>query len=178
MKFNFENLDEITRKLMLNEIDFDIENDQLYLSKRFNESGENLYIDLLENSVQNGDEQTLALLLKNNNCFKTHEERKTKNGTTLAKVPETANLTLAENEFNKFYIRALCLRALDDGLVIEVYRARHSDKPRLESESLIGQTFDPQELLNDLRNNIGIDTALGLPPGPNSGLSIRFKHEV
>lgn len=174
MKFNFENLDEIIRKLMNDEIDFDIEKDQLYLSKRFNEKGQKIYKDLLKDSVQNGDEQTLAVSLKNNGCFKAYEERKTKSGLTSAKVPETANLTLAESEFNRFYIRALCVRAINDSLVLVVYRARHSDKPRSESENLIGQTIDPQNLLDDLRKNIGIETALGLPPGPNSGLSIRF----
>src|SRR6266851_5569734 len=33
---------------------------------------------------------------------------------------------------------------------------------------------DPKALLTDLRSNPGVDTALGLPPGPNSGLSARL----
>ncbi|MCD1117891.1 hypothetical protein [Chryseobacterium turcicum] len=175
MKFNFENLDQTIRQLMINEMDFDIQNNKLYLSKRFNDNGQEKYEDLLKQSLESGDEQTLAVSLKNNNCFKSQEERKTKTGTSLVKVPENANITFAEGEFNRFYIRALCLKAIDENLVLEVYRARHSDKTRSESENLIGEIVDPQNLLNDLRENIGIDTALGLPPGPNSGLSIKVK---
>lgn len=174
MAFNYLNLDKETRKLMLEEIEFDISNDKLYLSKRFNENGIRLYSDLLKQVVLEGNEQSLAMALRKNNCFKTHEERKTKTGVTLAKVPETAPETLAEGEFNRFYIRGLCLRVINDGGILEVYRAQESGKPRQTSEDLLGSTVDPQKTLDDLRENIGIDTILGLPPGPNSGLSVKI----
>lgn len=91
------------------------------------------------------------------------------------KVPINAPQRLAEGEFNRFYIRGLCLRALDEGKsTVVVYRARHSSSPRLESEELIGSAFDAKALLEDLRESPGVDTALGLPPGPNSGLSARL----
>ena len=174
MKFNFENLDDFTRKLMQDEINYDIEREQLYLSKRFNDVGQNIYKDLLYEAVENGDEETLASSLNNNGCFKSHEERKTKSGVTLAKVPENANVTLAESEFNRFYIRGLCLRAIQAGQKIQIYRARHSDNPRAESITLIDKIIEPEKLLSDLRTSIGIDTVLGLPPGPNSGLSVKL----
>ena len=46
--------------------------------------------------------------------------------------------------------------------------------PRPESEAKIGKTIAPQSLLDDLRKNIGVEPALGLPPGPNSGLSVKL----
>ncbi|WP_435523543.1 hypothetical protein [Chryseobacterium indoltheticum] len=86
MKFNFENLDQTIRQLMINEMNFDIQNNKLYLSKRFNNNGQEKFKDLLKQSLESGDEQTLAVSLKNNNCFKSQEERKTKTGTSLVKV--------------------------------------------------------------------------------------------
>lgn len=32
-------------------------------------------------------------------------------------------------------------------------------------------------MLDDLRTHVGVDTALGLPPGPNSGLSVRLPYK-
>lgn len=174
MKFEFKNLDEVTRKLMLDEVNLDIVSKQLYLSKRFNDTGEKLYPKILTKALTSGDEQSLADDLKQYNCFKSHEERKTKTGVTQVKVPETANTTFAESEFNRFYIRALCLRAIEAKQLLTVYRARSSDNPRPESEMMIGSKVDPNKLLDDLRRNIGFETTLGLPAGPNSGLTINL----
>ena len=174
MKFNFKNLDEQTRKLMLDEINIDISSGQLYYSKRFNDTGIKLYPSLLQQAVESGDEEHLATSLKHNQSFKNEEERRTKTGVTFVKVPETAHQTFAESEFNRFYIRALCMRAITNGQQLIVYRARHSDNPRAESEMMINRMVDPNRLLADLRNNIGVDTALGLPPGPNSGLTVKL----
>jgi hypothetical protein len=96
-------------------------------------------------------------------------------GYTVSKVPRTAPITLAEGEFNRFYLRGLCQRAIEaGGPAIEIYRARASVTPRPESEAMIGRHLDADKLLVDLREHVGVDTALGLPPGPNSGLSGRL----
>ena len=174
MNFKFENLDERTRELMISEIHSDIEKGSLYFSKRFNEIGIKLYSELLIASAKNGNEELLATDLKVNNCFAEKEPRNSKTGIIYAKVPETANQTLAESEFNRFYIRALCLRAIESGQSLHVYRARPSDNPRMESELMIGRIIPANKLLEDLRANIGIEPALGLPPGPNSGLSVKL----
>ena len=91
----------------------------------------------------------------------------------MVKVPYDANETLADGEFNRFYITALCLKALENkNIKLVVYRAKSVSRPRPESQAKIGQVVNPQSLLNDLRSTVGIDTSLGLPSGPNSGLSI------
>ncbi|BBI63173.1 hypothetical protein HSBAA_44790 [Vreelandella sulfidaeris] len=47
--------------------------------------------------------------------MRSHEERKKpKGGTTIAKIPVTANETLAEGEFNRFYARGFCQRAIKE----------------------------------------------------------------
>ena len=59
-----------------------------------------------------------------------------------------------------------------------VYRAKEVVNPRAESVALIGKSLLAKQLLDDLRSNIGTDAALGLPPGPNSGLSVKLPLNV
>jgi hypothetical protein len=49
-----------------------------------------------------------------------------------------------------------------------------AEHARAESEQKIGQRIAAEALLRDLRAHPGLDTALGLPPGPNSGLSVHL----
>ncbi|MEO8772202.1 MAG: hypothetical protein ABI402_19035 [Ferruginibacter sp.] len=174
MGLSYKSLDEITISKMLEEFNLDITNENVYYSKRFTEDGEKYYKNEMSNHLLKGSDDSLSDALKKANCFKAQEERKTARGVSLVKVPETASQTFSEGEYNRFYIRALCLRAIEEARKICVYRARYSENPRKESESLIGQYLDPNKLLLDLRNNIGLDTSLGLPQGPNSGLTIEL----
>lgn len=170
MGLNYLSLDDITRKLMLEEFKYDIDCENCYTSKRFHEVGRKCYIEIMPQHILEGTDDSLASALKANDCFNSHEPR----GANMVKVPVTAAQTFAEGEFNRFYIRGVCLRAINEGREIEVYRARTSGSPRPESEALIGRKMNPSALLKDLRDNKGFETALGLPPGPNSGLSIKM----
>ena len=117
----------------------------------------------------------LAHELLTNCCLKKNEPRTMKNGTIMVKVSNRAHETLADDEFNRFYIRGVCRKAIEESIEVEAYRAKNVSKPRADSTSKIGTTYNPNKLLEDLRGNIGISTSLGLPSGPNSGLSIRLK---
>jgi hypothetical protein len=90
-------------------------------------------------------------------------------------VPHTAADTLAEGDFNHYYCRAICRRVLEEGKeFVEVYRAKDVREPRPRSQQLVGALVDARRLLIDLRAHPGgIDAALGIPAGPNSGLSVR-----
>lgn len=104
----------------------------------------------------------------------TEQRRKPKGGFTTARVPFNAHETLAEGEFNRFYARGLCACVLaEGGSEVEVYRGKIVTSPRPESEAMIGQHLSAQQLLEDLRTAQGVEPALGLPPGPNSGLTVR-----
>ena len=174
MEFNFENLDEQTRSAMLTEVKTDIDRKTIYYSKRFTKYGRIKYLALLLDAVKSGNEQTLAKSIKLNYCFVETEKREGKNGIIQANIPEDANHVFAESEFNRFYVRALAKIAIVMNRSLTIYRAKQSKTPRPESEIQIGKKIDSVNLLYDLRNNVGVYTALGLPAGPNSGLSVRL----
>lgn len=176
--FNLTDLDEV-RQEMCSEIRDDIEANRLYISDRLNEEGCNAYPAKLLEAAHSTDiagfMQSLGL-----QYFNTHyQRRKPSGGFTQAQMPVNANSMLCEGEFNRFYIRAVCRKAVDLGQrFVEVYRARPSSSPRLESVAIENEQFEASELLYDLRISIGTDTALGLPPGPNSGMSVKLIKNV
>lgn len=167
--FNFRNLDARTRGHMLSEFARDLDGPGLYPSARFTANGSDLYPAALRAALTDGNERTLTSALGARDFFKTHELRR---GNPVA-VPVTAPMTFAEGEFNRFYVRGTCLRALEDGHnEVTVYRAKSVAEPRLESEALIGTRLAATTLLDDLRTNAGKSPTLRLPGGPNSGLSV------
>ncbi len=176
MALDLINLDAETRRCMIDEMEHDISADTLYTGKYLSDYGAERYPQLLREALETGTDGSLAAALSETGLFNdTYEKRKPSGGYTSSKVPHTAPVTLAEGEFNRFYLRGLCQRvAAAGGGLIEIYRARGSAAPRPESEAMIGQRLDAQALLADLREHVGVDTALGLPPGPNSGLSGRL----
>lgn len=176
MSLKLENLDDRTRSLMMKEIELDTGVGKVYISPRLNDRGQREYLELLREASAFKNDLWLADQLRGKSLLSSHEQRrKPKGGYTVAQIPVTAADTLAEGEINRYYIRALCVRAIEDGVTgLEVYRAKQVMNARSASQMLIGQSVDPKKLLEDLRNHIGIDTALGLPAGPNSGLSVRI----
>lgn len=172
--FNLENLEEV-RHEMISEIQADINSGKLYISDRLNADGKKQYpVALLKAAASlnvGGFVESFGI-----RYFNSHYQRKNpKGGFTEVKMPSNANITLCEGEFNRFYIRAVCIKAIASGKkFVTAYRARYSDNPRPDSDAIDGQQFEADKLLNDLRTNIGIDTALGLPPGPNSGMSVKL----
>jgi len=174
MGMSFASLDDKTRRFMLDELDHDVTANKLYLSPRLDDAGCRNYEKLLRSAIQSGDEFSLASSVAG--FIRAYEQRaKPSGGYTSAKVPVTAAQTLAEGEFNRFYCRGVCARAIDEGLdAVEVYRGKPVRDPRPQSEALVGSRLPAHRLLHDLQTNIGVDTALGVPAGPNSGLTIRL----
>lgn len=161
---------------MLAEIDRDIEAGTLYISDRLSPQGVLAYPQLIREAAQQGADVSLAAQLST--LLNSHDKpRKLKSGGH-SKPPimaRNAHETLAEGEFNRFYIRAICLRALQNGHdTVEVYRAKVVESPRSESIAKLGSHIAAAGLLEDLRRSLGVDTALGIPRGPNSGLSIKL----
>ena len=176
MALRLENLDARTRELMLDELEGDVAGGRLYISPRLSERGQRDFESLIRAAIASGDDQSLVDSLRSaRRISATEQKRKPKGGVTTAKVPVTAPETLAEGEFNRFYARGVCRRAIEEGTnELIVYRAKEVSDPRPESEAMIGTRIDARALLEDLRTHVGVEPALGLPPGPNSGLSVRL----
>lgn len=173
--FTFHHLDDRTRELMREEAGRDQAANVLYFGEWLSPEGRAAYPGLLLAAIANGDEQTLSSSLVGR-FVATYQKRKPKGGFTTAKVPVTAPTSLAEGEFNRFYSRAVCRRAIDDGIQeVVVYRAKMVANPRSISIAMVGTRLNAEALLDDLRTHIGVDTALKLPPGVNSGLSVRLR---
>ena len=177
MALELANLDEVTRALMVEELEIDVANGDLYWSPRLNSRGYVEYEQLLRTTFLGGNDQLLADEIRSRGLLNASEQRRNRSGSfSTVRVPVNAPETLGEGEFNRFYVRALCRRVIDDGVgELEVYRAKPVANPRSESEAMIGRRIDANGLLQDLRTHQGVDTSLGLPAGPNSGLSVRLR---
>jgi hypothetical protein len=176
MSLYYANLDERTRQLMLEEVDYDIEHNQLHISPLLSGQGQQDYVNLLREAIQSGNDETLSEGLRaRRRITRALPRRKPKGGFSIAAAPNNAAEMLAESEFNRFYIRALARRAIEEGINdLVVYRAKPVQNPRPQSEALVEATLPPQELLDDLRAHTDEPPELGVPSGPNSGLSVRL----
>ena len=171
MPMDFANLDAATRGFMMKEVGLDIARNKLYLSGRLNVLGRDEYPNLLRMAIKAYDDAWLADQLRERRSLASIGDRKGQP----VRIPVTAADTLAESEFNRFYIRGLSARAAHEGIEdVEIYRAKTVAQPRPESVQLIGRRINAVELLTALRNAPGSRPALGLALRPNSGLSVRL----
>lgn len=171
MALDLQSLTGDLRPYMVREIDSDLADGSLYLSPRLNQVGKDAFPGLLRNAAEHGTDDDLIRDLSSGDYFNATEIRQLKKGPSEAKVPSNAPSVLGEGEFNRIYLRGLCLRLVENGGKVEVYRARESSWARPESEALIGTQIDAAALLADLRAHKG--EAPTLLPHVNSGLSAR-----
>src|SRR6266545_4981251 len=157
MALYFENLDDRTRQLMLDELEYDLDHNQLHISPFLSGQGQRDYVNLIREAIQSGTDESLAQNLKaHRRINRTLPRRQPKGGFSIAATPENADEVLAESEFNRYYIRGLARRAIEDGVQeLVVYRAKPVRNPRPESEARVETTVSPQELLEDLRAHPG-----------------------
>ena len=171
MSFYFKNLNDQVRALMKEEVLRDENNGTLYISPRLNNVGKLIYSRLFIKNIMQGNDVSFA-----KDVGKFLKDTIIKNGKVVS-MPSNADEMLAQGEFNRFYIRALCRLAIDTNKKIKIYRAKNSFKPRKNSETKIGKIVNPEALLEDLRSHPGLETILGLPTGPNSGISVEIVEE-
>ena len=175
MGIRYDSLDEEVRTYMVQELESDLSRNGLYVSLRLTPEAAKQWPSILREAVLHHDDSWLAETLRASGALAAFEERHGQSGTvTTARIPFTAPDTLAEGEFNRFYARGLCAQVLAaGGTEVEVYRGKEVQPPRPESQAMIGKHLLAVALLDDLRRSIGVDTAMRLPSGPNSGLTVR-----
>lgn len=174
MPLQYVNLDPITRRHALAELDRDVTLGTVGLSDRLRPDSTAEYQRLLRDAIRYYDdlwleERALSFLMD-------FEPRRTPSGgQTTARLPDMAPRLLAEGDFNRYYMRGLAQRALDEGTKeVEVYRARLSLEPRPGSAALEGTRLPAREVLDYLRGETSHDSPASGLALPNSGLSIRL----
>ena len=174
MPLQYENLDPVTRRHALAELDSDLASGAFHASERLRPTAIGDYQKRLHEAIRYYDDRWLEehasdLLVE-------FEHRRTRSGgQTTAKLPDMAARMLAEGDFNRYYMRGVALRAIEEGReVVEVYRARLSLEPRAESAELEGHRLSADDVLRYLRGESSIDPAVASLGRPNSGLSLRL----
>ena len=150
-----DNLGSEVRRLMLAELLWSLENNKLYSSKNFAESGHREYPSLLRDALATGTPDTLDDSLAAPGIFRPGLARKSAQ-------------TFVWDEFNKYYMRALCQWVREHpGYDLIVARGRHSASHRESSDVQLGHTRDPVRFLETLRHVPRVN-----PFGANSGLTL------
>jgi len=183
MGFQFEQLDSLIRALMMEEIDRDSVHGDLYDSRLLTPLGRASFRELLRVSARAHDADFLADGMASGENFIEKETIIRADASCERRVNfVNAARRLAEGEFNRYYMRAVCRRAMEVGTDVQVYRARESARHRTNSDSLSGHIYDARSLLAVLRQRVrpNVGVAAGIIPGDvNSGLSLRMlsRHE-
>lgn len=172
MPLHYANLDPTTRRLAVAELDRDFAAGAFHASERLRPTAINSYQKLLRDALSYYDD--LWLEERASDLIVEVEPRRTTSGAqTTAKVPEMAARMLAEGDFNRYYMRGVALRAIEEERqIVEVYRARLSHEPRRESAELEGHRLSATDVLDQLRGG-GAEPTVRLGR-PNSGLSVRL----
>lgn len=173
---NLVDMSEEIRDRMAEEINTDLNGRAPDFSMRLTEIGRQKFAELLLEAVSSHDDRWLTIQLNGRGLIKRTETRRRRSGGfSEVKVPDTAAETLSEDVFNRYYVRALCKFAIENGIEeVEVYRAKHVKTPRSSSRRLIGQRFSVHDLLQHV---LTAGSNAIIPQGPNSGLSVRLVRE-
>ncbi len=152
--FNFMDLDETTRQCMVAEIALAESTENIYYSTRFITPRDPAWVPLLKEAAALHNEHWLAFQIEARGMLKGVEGSRTRSGGyTLKHVPHTAAETLADGQFNRFYMAGVCRRVSNgDAASLVVYRAKESVSHRGESDAAIGSRPDHSQLLVQLRN--------------------------
>lgn len=170
--YYFPDLDEQTRLNMISELEFDIRTGLFYEPLSMTASGMISYKRLLKECFENGTPETLQQKLTSS-FFR----EKDRNG---RKIPSNIRETIAFSDFNRYYVRALLLRALSEDKKLCVYRAKQVMNERKESRLAVNKVyFDKRQIgqmlsiFRDYRKLFTMKPQHELLK-PNSGLSLRL----
>lgn len=172
MRFQFKHLDDVTRGYMLEEVQAAREEKNLYYSRRFNDGGVARWPALLQEAARRHDELWLASRLEAEGLMRDLEGSRTPSGGyTIKHVPHTAAVLMAQGQFNRYYMLAVCRRALAERKSsVVVYRAKPRSEQSSEPDDLTGSSLDARVLHSELRlHETSLEHRLLLP---NSGLSV------
>lgn len=168
MSWNLIDLDDETRRRMLDEFDNDRRVDAVFPSKVVEAARTADYLDAHRDAFASGTPESFAAGVRGSGMLRERQD----NGNRVN--PDSASSRIADGQFNVYYTRAVAARAAEVGGEVEIYRARPSSNPRPESEARIGTRLNAEALLTDLRDNSTAPGNFSVLPEVNSGLSVRL----
>ena len=177
--YNFEELDEVTRKWMLKEFLDEENSGNPYRSKRLSPLGLEVFPKEIEEAIRGGNEESLARALSNPSYWKQSESsRRGIKGYSKSVDPIKSARALAYTEFNTWYVRGFARRLIEEGVeYCQVYRAAAALAPRRECLQHEGKTYKVEEIYKGHRARYwpepGNLSALSIPLGTYCHHSIR-----
>ena len=169
MALRYENLDETTRAFMLAEFDMDSHAGRVYACKRMTDAGQRQFPALLRQAIREKDDRWLAEQLHDR--FRDAVPVGARSDYAAVEGSEL----IAEGEFNRYYMRGLCARAVEEGIAeVQVYRARVVAALRRSLLQCIGECHAPDAFLGDLHAAHRSAPASVSPFGANTGLTLRL----
>jgi hypothetical protein len=170
----YENLDEETRRWMLQELKEE-EARAPYRSPSLSPEGVRRFPELMEKAITSGDESSLAKDLKAKALWAEYEP--IPEGGVRRTEPERAARTLAHQEFNTWYVRGLCRRLMEEGEnLVQVYLAGEPESSPDECTSLENTILEVRFIYNGHRAKYWPKPnpkAFSVPCGPLCQHSIR-----
>ena len=171
----YPELDNITRKWMLEEFKKEETSGNPYRSKWLSPAGRAAFAVEMEKAIVSGNDVTLANALKVP-AYWDHHHYTTKG--TPTSLPKDTPKTVAWNEFNVWYTRGFARRLLEEGVEnCVIYRADVADVPRCECSMLEGKVIPVRQVYDGHRAKYhpapGNRSAFSIPSGPNCHHSIR-----
>ena len=170
--YHFPNLDTKTHAIMINELERDFKNGLFYEPSSIKPEYINSYKLLLRKYFEIGHVEGLEKTLT-----PSFFNSKYKNG---RKIPSNIAQVVAFSDFNRYYARAILMRAIDEGKSVSIYRAKQSQKERKESNMMIHRNYSDKNTLEQLLCVMRDYRLLFLTNSkvdfikPNSGLSLRL----
>jgi hypothetical protein len=128
---NFEELDEVTRKAMLEELEIEEAEKHPYRGKSLSPAGRTVFADLMRQAIRSGNEETLIRSLMIPGYWQPTEEYIRGNVVRERRVNiEQHAERLGLSEFNTWYVRGLAKRLMSEEVIYcQAYRGA---EPRWE----------------------------------------------
>lgn len=163
-------LDTTTRMYMKEEILSDRMHKLVYLDHWLNIKGRKEFAALLTQAAQQYDDSWLAEKLAQEDRL--HSRSWSQKGQIF--LTKEISIQMAETAFNRYYIRALCYRALlENQEVVFPYKAKQHIDPLIEQQLQI-KPYPSKQMLKEMREYVPGTSIVGIPGGPGSGISIQF----
>ena len=178
MAMNFKELDETTRRCMLQEFEIEIASQNPYFGRNLSAAGRAAFPEMMREAIISGNEETLGAALNRADLWNEMETYE-RNGVFRERRINVrqASERLALTEFNTWYVRGLSRRLIDEGVThCQAYRAAQPRWEPADCTAHENQVFIVREIYDGHRARywpVVNENAVSIPFGPGCHHTIR-----